>query len=83
MKMEMEEERKKSVASVRHQEASAIFVEDHEIPGRIKFTFSHAYSFCLVFKRLDIAFIRVSGKIDMRREKNLSHARAIVHFESI
>ena len=36
-----------------------------------------------MFKRLDIAFVRVSGKIDMRREKNLSQARTIVHFESI
>ena len=45
MKMEMEEERKKSVTSVRQQEATAPFVEDHEIPGRLKFTFSHADSF--------------------------------------
>ena len=36
-----------------------------------------------MFKRLDIAFVRVSGKTDMRREKNLSQARAIVHFESV
>ena len=36
-----------------------------------------------MFKHLDIAFVRVSEKIDIKCEKYLSQARAIVHFESI
>ena len=36
-----------------------------------------------MYNRLDIAFVRLSGKTDMKHENNLSQARAIVHAESI